>query len=254
MIRRGERADRYTVIPNVTLEDRTLSFKALGLLVYLLSKPDHWRVDREQLAVTHADGVTSVRSALRELAAAGYLVTEPARDRQGRLAGKEAVVYDRPHRPADNPPVADRLAEIAPLEASTERASTDHSVEATAGAAAGQLPGLVDPQAGDEAGDDETAERESMAWQLVRQCWAAREHKPIESRKTTQKVVVRLLAAGWSVGQIDQALRSVPAWTSTSIQVELSRGNRRPANRVRPTADRNGESGVVDVGRARRGR
>lgn len=243
MIRRGERADRYTVLPNATIEDRRLSFKALGLLTYLLSKPDHWRVDREQLAATHADGVTSVRSALRELAAAGYLVTEPARDRNGRLAGTEAVVYDRP-RVAEKPPVDEPTGGKRAPRATTERATTERSARATADAA-GQLPGLADPQPGDEPVDD----RESIGWQLVRQCYAAREHKPIESRKTTQKVVVRLLAAGWSAGQVDAALRSAPAWTPTSLQVELTRGNRKPAGRARQAtvADREGPSEVLDM-------
>src|SRR5690606_23809004 len=95
-IRRAPRPRRYTVVPNATLEDSGLSFKALGLLVYLLSKPDHWTVSREHLATTHTDGVDSIRSGLRELRSAGYVTDEIERDDSGRIAERSLVVHDFP--------------------------------------------------------------------------------------------------------------------------------------------------------------
>src|SRR5690606_4941332 len=77
-------------------EDSGLSFKALGLLVYLLSKPDHWTVSREHLATTHTDGVDSIRSGLRELRSAGYVTDEIERDDSGRIAERSLVVHDFP--------------------------------------------------------------------------------------------------------------------------------------------------------------
>ena len=77
-IYRIQRSTRYTHIPNAALEDSRLSFRARGILAYLLSKPDDWRCRSEQLAAASTDGRFAVRSALAELEAAGYL----SRDRE----------------------------------------------------------------------------------------------------------------------------------------------------------------------------
>lgn len=73
MILRRERRDRWTTVDNTAVEDDRLSFKALGLLVYLLSRPDGWSTNYRQLVRTHRDGEASVRSGLTELQQAGYI-------------------------------------------------------------------------------------------------------------------------------------------------------------------------------------
>ena len=107
-IRRAPRRRRYTVVDNATVEDDALSFKALGLLVYLLSKPDDWQVNRDHLASTHTDGVAAVRSALAELEQAGYIVREQGRrdDGTGRWAPGVCVVHERPADPAGRFPAS----------------------------------------------------------------------------------------------------------------------------------------------------
>lgn len=64
---------RFTVLDNTAVEDDRLSFRALGLLVFLLSKPDDWSVNVNHLAGTHTEGREAVRTAVRELEAAGYV-------------------------------------------------------------------------------------------------------------------------------------------------------------------------------------
>lgn len=54
------------------VEDERLSYRALGLLVYVLSKPDHWRANIEHLAQQHTEGREAVRTALNELLELGY--------------------------------------------------------------------------------------------------------------------------------------------------------------------------------------
>ncbi|MGW0731701.1 hypothetical protein [Streptomyces sp. NPDC002851] len=68
----------YTVLPTATLEDARLSFRARGILAYLLAKPDSWKVRAETIANAGKEGVEAVRTALRELKDAGYyrVVTE----------------------------------------------------------------------------------------------------------------------------------------------------------------------------------
>jgi hypothetical protein len=127
--REARRPDRYTRVDNATVEDPRLSFKALGLLVYLLSKPDHWTVSREHLATTHQDGETSIRTALAELRECGYLTTEELRDSSGRITGRGSVIHERPQ--LDGPPTGgdtprrETIQEVSAPLVSTEGATTD---------------------------------------------------------------------------------------------------------------------------------
>lgn len=81
---REEVRDRYTVVRNETIEDETLSFRALGLLVYILSKPDNWKTHVSHLASTRkgekSEGREAVRAALTELEKEGYVTRTWVRD------------------------------------------------------------------------------------------------------------------------------------------------------------------------------
>ncbi len=72
-ITRAGSRDRFTVVHNRTIEDDRLSFRALGLLVFVLSKPDNWRTHVAHLATTHSEGREAVRVALAELETCGYV-------------------------------------------------------------------------------------------------------------------------------------------------------------------------------------
>jgi len=76
------------MIRNSVIEDSRLSFKALGILTYLLSKPSNWVIHEYEVARSHGCGRDAVRSALRELEAAGYLIRE-----RGRVNGR--FTYDK---------------------------------------------------------------------------------------------------------------------------------------------------------------
>jgi hypothetical protein len=97
VIIRVEHKDKFVMVRNRTVRDRRLSYKATGLLVYLLSMPDDTRVDRAALAQGKRDGEVAVRSALKELAEAGYLVHRKIQNERGRWL-TEAVVYESPRR------------------------------------------------------------------------------------------------------------------------------------------------------------
>lgn len=97
MIRRSPRPDTgFTIMHNETIRDATLSYKARGLLLYLLSLPDDWTVSSEHLArMSERDGRDAVRTGLDELERAGYLKRWRHQDAAGRWVN-ESVVYDRP--------------------------------------------------------------------------------------------------------------------------------------------------------------
>lgn len=92
-IQRGpRRADNFTILSNDVINDSRLSFKARGVLLYLLSKPADWRTRSEAIAAQTPEGRESVRSAMRELRALGYLVCEKVRDpKTGRISTVQTV-------------------------------------------------------------------------------------------------------------------------------------------------------------------
>ncbi len=102
MIRRSPRPKRaFTVVSNHVLEDARLSFKATGLLIYILSKPDNWHTSTQQLAKAKREGPDAVRTALSELERAGYVHRCRYQDKRGRWAFA-ITVFDHPQT-GDNP-------------------------------------------------------------------------------------------------------------------------------------------------------
>ncbi len=62
---RVEKNRNYTVMSNVHLKDRNLSYKAKGVLSVMLSLPPDWDYTLNGLAVIANDGIDSVRRALK---------------------------------------------------------------------------------------------------------------------------------------------------------------------------------------------
>lgn len=162
MIRRSPRPTTgWTTFSNDVLSDRELSFRALGILVYVLSKPDNWVVRSEQLAESHAEGRDAVRTALEHLELAGYVKRDKVQDRRGRWV-TETVFYDRPFDrnlddctteagfPGVGSPVVGEPGAITSTEEQGLRArSTPRRRSATA--STGRKRGLAEP---DETPDD----------------------------------------------------------------------------------------------------
>ena len=86
----------FTTISNSTLYDNRLSAKATGFLVIMLSYPDDWRIRLTHLATVKTDGITAVRSALKELEKYGYIHSFQPRDEKGRLLPRIYMVSEVP--------------------------------------------------------------------------------------------------------------------------------------------------------------
>ncbi len=86
-----KRARSYLNVPSATVTDAALSFKARGILVYLLDKPAGWDVRSASIAADSPDGKAAVQAGLRELARAGYYRIERRRLLDGRLVTGTAV-------------------------------------------------------------------------------------------------------------------------------------------------------------------
>ena len=91
--------DNPYVIKNKHATDNpSISFKATGILDYLLSKPDNWKVYEADLAKRKTDSRHSVRTGINELINAGYITRAKKRDEKGRFKGYHYTVYEVPHR------------------------------------------------------------------------------------------------------------------------------------------------------------
>ncbi|MEU3455566.1 hypothetical protein ABZ671_18490 [Micromonospora sp. NPDC006766] len=87
---RKRRRDPFVQVPSSTVDDFTVPFRSLGVLTWLLNKPDGWDVNSIQIAnegkgktlrgrKAAREGREAVRTALRELALAGYYRLEKRR-------------------------------------------------------------------------------------------------------------------------------------------------------------------------------
>ena len=103
---RVEKSREFTVIANCVFKDRTLSAKAKGLLVEMLSLPENWDYTLKGLTYLFTDGLDSIRQGIRELEEHGYIVRERKRDAKGRLGGMEYVIYETPRVPVENTSVS----------------------------------------------------------------------------------------------------------------------------------------------------
>lgn len=92
---RAPRTARFTTLSNDLIEDSRLSFKARGLLAYLLSRPDGWQTDAHRLAARGPDGRAAILSGLKELENASYLKRTRSQDEHGRWT-TACEVFDTP--------------------------------------------------------------------------------------------------------------------------------------------------------------
>ena len=97
VIRVRKRPSNFVMMDKTFLEDDRLSFKAKGILAYLLSKPDDWKVIVGNLVNSSKDGKASVYAGLKELKEYGYYEKVPIRNEQGtRIIRWESTVYEIP--------------------------------------------------------------------------------------------------------------------------------------------------------------
>lgn len=82
---RVAKRDRFTLIDRRTANDSRLSFKARGILLWLLDKPDDWETTAEKIEQQGKEGREAIRSALKELEQFGYLTRIQWRDEHMRF-------------------------------------------------------------------------------------------------------------------------------------------------------------------------
>lgn len=101
IVLRVERSSHYKTIGTYGVEiDDRLSWKAVGILVYLISRPDRWKFFVSDLEARHMDGKTSVSAGVKELEDAGYLIRRTIR-LGGCFHSKKWYVSEKPLSPEE---------------------------------------------------------------------------------------------------------------------------------------------------------
>lgn len=103
-----KKTENFTILDNTLFKDETISWKAKGLLAYLLHLPNDWQIYLEDLKNRSTDGIDSTRSAMNELIEKGYIEREEVREK-GKFKGYEYTVLEKPIsvKPKTEKPISD---------------------------------------------------------------------------------------------------------------------------------------------------
>lgn len=113
----------YTTVSNEVVDDARLSYEALGLLTYLLSRPEDWQVHIDQLRERVKIGRDKLYRIVGELQAAGYMKHERERSR-GVVTGGHWIVREEPTAEVEQDSTIE--AETEPNPEKPEEAESPH--------------------------------------------------------------------------------------------------------------------------------
>jgi len=95
IVRSPRPRDNFSIIANDVIRDQRLSWKARGILIYVLSQVDHWRTSSAHLASISPEGIHAVRTGLKELEEHGYLRRTRTQLPNGTWR-HDILIYDQP--------------------------------------------------------------------------------------------------------------------------------------------------------------
>ena len=93
-IRRAKRKKNFTTVNNEYLQDKSLSWKAKGLITYIMSLPPDWTLNLSDLKNRSKDGRDSTAAGLLELIENGYCNRSMERGESGVFIGCDYAVSD----------------------------------------------------------------------------------------------------------------------------------------------------------------
>ena len=98
VIRVYKESGNFVTVHKNFIHDDNLSWKAKGILLYLLSRPDDWRIYETELNKHSSDGRDSLRTGIKELEQAGYIHRTRRRNEKGQLREYEYQVFEQPNQ------------------------------------------------------------------------------------------------------------------------------------------------------------
>lgn len=96
MIFHSEHKSGFVMIDRAAVDDSKISFRAKGILHYLLSKPQDWRPTIADIQAHGTEGRDAIEAAIKELKEAGYAQTVTEAGSNGRFSDRRIVVSENP--------------------------------------------------------------------------------------------------------------------------------------------------------------
>lgn len=128
-IRRTKRTGDFTTVHNEYLQDVNLSWKAKGLITYIMSLPPDWQLNLSDLKKRSKDGRDATAAGLRELITNGYCQRCKVRGDGGTFVGCDYEVSDikefEPEQPQTENPFMDTPQTENPVAVNPETEKPD---------------------------------------------------------------------------------------------------------------------------------
>ena len=86
----------YVIMNKDFLKRPDLSMQSKGLLAYLLSLPDDWKIKREELPKHFSNGIGAISATIQELVKAGYIRRFQKRDEDNRFSDMIYDIFENP--------------------------------------------------------------------------------------------------------------------------------------------------------------
>ena len=96
-----EKNKNYTIMSNYHLRDKKLSYKAKGLLSFMLSLPEDWDYSINGLVKVSKEGKKAIRAMLEELEENHYLIRQRIQLKNGQF-DYEYHIYEMPYNQKGN--------------------------------------------------------------------------------------------------------------------------------------------------------
>lgn len=86
----------FVLVHKGFIYDPNISAKAKGILLYLLSRPNNWKIYTSEIQKHMTDGLKAVNSGVNELIKIGYIERKQTRKDNGDFGEYEYFVYEKP--------------------------------------------------------------------------------------------------------------------------------------------------------------
>lgn len=138
ILRVTKRDNPFVQIEKAAIEDTRLSWRAKGLLVYFLSKPDNWTIRMAHIVRQSTEGRDALRTAMNELKEAGYASlknTSSGSEWNIREQPRTKPCPENPHEPPPEKP-SPGFANLAKSAPSNNEVARDNKKRENNGASA----------------------------------------------------------------------------------------------------------------------
>jgi hypothetical protein len=196
---RAKKEKNYTVLDNTCLRDKSISWKARGIMAYLLSLPEDWEIHFSEVEKHATDGRDALMSGVKELKKHGYIVVTKERKKDGTFDKFRYNIIENPAHPQTDFPYTDKPEVVKPIMDNPQLLNTD-------------INQLLNIQNTDDNSDSEnrTAEKKSKPKKNSKQ--SLREREPENDYEKVEKAYLEEWDALYGEGKLSEKEPAPSTW------------------------------------------